>query len=296
MRKFVWILLGGLMIATVYYLFIRSFEFEVTFKTKTTPGDIIESIRIWDRSLKTSNEVVVDSFSSLSQTIVWKNRNYEYNWHFSSYNDSTTKVNVKISEPGRSFVNKILIPFSEQPIEIDANEIVRTFYDVLKEHLNITRVRVIGEAEIDSAFCVCSSLKAIQIEKANGMMNDFPLLTTFITNLKLKPNGLPMVRITEWNHSKGLIKFDFCFPIVRQDSLPALDSISYKSFKREKVLKAEFNGNYITSDRAWYALIQFAERNGYEVSGLPIEYFHDNPNLGNNELRWKADVFLPIRE
>jgi hypothetical protein len=294
MRKILWVLLSGIVIATAYYLFIRPYEFEVNFKANTLPGDIIESIRIWDRSLDNADVVAVDSFSSLRQTIVWRNRSYEYNWVFTRVSDSTTKVNVQISEQGRSLTNKLLIPFSNQAVERDASEIVNQFYDILKEHLEITRVIIKGEAEVDSSFCVCQSLETKQIEKAYGMMRDFPLLTTFISDLKLKPNGPPMVRILDWNHGKGLIKFDFCFPIVRMDSLPVSDSIIFKQFKKEKALKAEYYGNYITSDRAWYELIQFAERNGYETNGLPIEYFYDNPNLGMNESKWRAEVFLPI--
>jgi hypothetical protein len=296
MRRILLALLAVVLISLVYYLFIRSHEFEVNFRANTTPGDIIETIRIWNRSLDSATIMKVDSFSRLDQAIRWKNGNYVYNWHFSSVNDTVTKVNIQISEPDRKLLNKILVPFTNQQIEKDANEIATEFYNVVKEHLEITAVKVEGVTEVRPSFCVCRSLETPQIEKANGMMKDFDLLTSFIEKYKLKSEGPPEIRIKEWDHNFGLLKFDFCFPITKTDSLPISDSLFFKSFEKQTALKAVFHGNYITSDRAWYALIQSAEKNGYKITGLPIEHFHDNPNLGMNEKNWKAEVYLPIED
>jgi len=61
-------------------------------------------------------------------------------------------------------------------------------------------------------------------------------------------------------------------------------------------LKAIYNGNYITSDRAWYALLDYAAKNGIAVTGLPIEIFNNNPNMGTNELEWETEIFMPLKE
>jgi hypothetical protein len=296
MKKIALLLLSGLMLFLLYYFIIRPHEFEVNFKANTTPGDLIETIRIWDRSLDNASVLKADSFNTLKQTITRNDRRYEFNWHFTSAGDSTTKVNVQIAEPGRSFSNKLLVPFTQQAIETDAGAIVKEFYRVLQGHLNITSVKVVGETVLDPSFCACRSLETGQTEKANGMMKDFSVLTSFTDQFKLKLNGPPMVKIQQWSHSAGRLKFDFCFPITKTDSLPRVAEISYKTFKSERVLKAVYHGNYITSDRAWYALLQYAERNGYETNGLPIEYFYDNPTLGIKESEWKAEVFLPIKD
>jgi hypothetical protein len=296
MRKILWALVGVVLIALAYYLIIRPYEFEVRFKARTLPGDLIETIRIWDRSLDSTKVIEVDSFSRLTQSVVWKKSNYIYNWHFIAINDSVTKVKVRISEPSRRLRNKLLILFTEQAIERDANDMVNEFYKILKIHLEITAVKLIGEVELGPSFCVCRSLETTQIEKAEGMMSDYPLLTSFVNDFKLIPDGPPIVRLKEWNHSLGLLKFDFCFPIKFMDSLPLAESVTYTEFKRVRALKAEYYGNYITSDRAWYELIHYAKRKGYAISGLPIEHFHNNPNLGMNEREWKADVYLPIED
>jgi effector-binding domain-containing protein len=188
-----------------------------------------------------------------------------------------------------------LVPFSAQNIERDANEVAHTFYDILKTHLQITNVKVMGESQIDSTFCVCRTLKTTQTGKANGMMKDYGLLTSFISSSNLTPNGPPIIKVSSWNHTSGRLTFDFCFPIVKIDGLPKSDSVTYKELQPEKVLKSVYHGNYITSDRAWYALINFAHANGYEIDGLPIEYFFNNPNLGIAEENWKAEVYLPVK-
>lgn len=296
MKKILWMLMGVLLMSSIYYFFIRSFEFKVSFKASTLPGDLIETIRLWNKSIDGARVMEVDSFGELRQTIVWKNKTYAYNWYFTETNDSVTKVDIQIAEPGRSLLNKLLIPFTDQHIERDANDIVRGFYDVLKTHLAITRVKIKGESELDSSFCVCRSIETSQIGKANGMMRDYSILTSFISDFGLKTAGRPSVRVSAWDHSRGLLKFDFCFPIVPADSLPLARSVIYKQFRKEKVLKAEYFGNYITSDRAWYELIQYAGKKGYKIQALPIEIFHDNPNLGMNERKWRAEVYLPIIE
>ena len=279
----------------VWYLFMLPYEFMVNFTVRTVPGDIIQTIRIWDRKLDNTEITEVDSVHSVTQRINWQNRTYVYTWNFLNINDTTTDVKVKITQPGRALLNKFLVPLTEQNIETDARKIAGEFYDVLKIHLKITDVKVVGEVETKAVFCACRTLNTNQIEKANGMMKDYGLLTSFISQANLKTDGPPIVKVTKWSHTRGKLEYDFCFPVVKADSLPPHDSITYKEFKRQKALQAVYHGNYITSDRAWYALIRFAESHGYQIDGLPIEYFYDNPNLGLNESKWKAEVFLPIR-
>ncbi|MBX2962919.1 MAG: hypothetical protein KF687_10430 [Cyclobacteriaceae bacterium] len=295
MKRIIWGLLSLLFVLVLYYLFVRPFEYEVRFKANTLPGDLIETIRIWNKSLDDARILKVDSFSTLAQTVVVENRTYTFLWNFKLQNDSVSQVSVQVSEAGNAFRNKILIPISEQPIEQHAGELMRNFYNVLKEHLEITRVKVIGEIMLDSVFCICRSLETSQPEKAYGMMQDFPVLTSFIQDFGLVTKGAPVVLVRHWNHGEGALKFDFCFPIIKQDSLPVYDSFFYTYVGGVRALKAEYYGNYITSDRAWYELIHFANRNGFVVTGFPMEYFHNNPNLGINEKEWKADIYLPVR-
>ena len=62
------------------------------------------------------------------------------------------------------------------------------------------------------------------------------------------------------------------------------------------MLQTEYNGNYITSDRAWYKLINSAKNKNIPIEKLPIEVYYTNPNFGGNELDRKAEIFVPIKE
>jgi effector-binding domain-containing protein len=284
-----------LLLVLSWYLFVRQFDFEVNFKARTLPGDIIQSLKIWNNTLSDADVLSVDSVYSVKQRINWNDRSYLYVWNFEIINDSVTQVNVLISEPGNHILNRVLIPFSKPQIEVDAGKISRQFYDIVKSHLEITSVEIVGGSTIAPSFCVCRTIETLQTKKANGMMKNNSLLSSFIHDSGLKASGLPSVRVREWNHSSGKLKYDFCFPIERQANVPASDSVTYQDFKGQKAIKAIYHGNYITSDRSWYELINYAQKNGNEIIGGPIELFYNNPNLGGDESKWKAEVFLPIK-
>jgi effector-binding domain-containing protein len=71
--------------------------------------------------------------------------------------------------------------------------------------------------------------------------------------------------------------------------------IIYKRIPTQRAIKAVYNGNYTTSDRAWYVLLDYAKKNNLEVTGLPLEVFYNNPNLGGDALNWKAEIFMPLK-
>lgn len=293
--KKVWVIFGfGAAVALIYYIGFRQFEYVVNFKASTVPGDIIETVRIWNRSLENAQIVEVDSVYGLKQEIAHKNRLYVYHWRFTPVSDSVTSIAIRISEPGRRLLNKLTIPFTIQPIEEDAAYFGKIFFEVMKTHLEITKVKIMGEANLDSSFCVCRSYRTDQFAKANAMMKDYLLISSFVDYHNFKLNGPPMVRVNEWNHQLGKLSFDFCFPIQRPDTIPTTDSVSFKTFDKRIALKAEYRGNYITSDRAWYQLMDYANKNGYKAIARPVEIFHDNPSMGFNEKNWKADIYLPI--
>lgn len=285
------ICLAGLLI---YYLGFHPYEYAIRFEASTTPGDIIESVRLWDRSMDNSTILEVDSFDHMKVQINYKGSNYEYCWNFKYKNDSSTQVQILISEPNRKLLNKLLVPFTETAMELHARELGKTFYDLIKSHLIKTKVKILGESTLDSVFCMCKRFETSQVAKANAMMKDYPLFIDFVDAYHLKLKGSPLIKIIEWSHQKGRIKFDFCFPLDRAVPPPPSDMFQFKTFLPQNALKAEYHGNYITSDRAWYALTDFANRNGYKITSPPTELFYDNPNLGLNEEKWKAEVYLPI--
>ena len=172
---------------------------------------------------------------------------------------------------------------------------VKDFHEKLNEHISKFRVKIIGKNELRSTYCAYVTIKTSQFGKAQGMMNDFPLLNTILADNGIKLNGRPFLEVTEWDKETDSIQFDFCYPIIKSDSLPVHPDLKYKQFNSRNALMAIYNGNYITSDRAWYALLDYARKNNIDITELPVEVFHNNPNMGGDALSWKTEVYMPLK-
>ena len=280
----------------LWYFIIKPYDYLVTFKVKTTAGTINQSIKLWNTSLENSSPIQQENLKNLTQQIIVKDSTFNYDWSISSVNDSISKVNVYVTDIDHSFANKISIPFGTTDFEKRTQNIITNFIDKLKEHLNKIRVRVVGIDSTRTTYCAYIPMKGLQIEKARGMMQNYSLLTSVLSAENIEMNGTPFVEITNWNTQNDSIAYNFCFPVIKSDSLPIDPRIQYKQYSGVKALKASYNGNYITSDRAWYALLDYAGNNDIEIVKKPLEVFYSNPNFGGDELKWEAQIYLPIKD
>ena len=296
MKKFSAII-GFLIIGfLLWYLIIKPYDYLVTFKVKTSAGTINQSIKLWNTSIENSSPIQQENLKNLTQQIIVKDSTFNYDWSISSVNDSISKVNVYVTDIDHSFANKISIPFGTTDFEKRTQNIITNFIDKLKEHLNKIRVRVVGIDSTRTTYCAYIPMKGLQIEKARGMMQNYSLLTSVLSAENIEMNGTPFVEITNWNTQNDSIAYNFCFPVIKSDSLPIDPRIQYKQYSGVKALKASYNGNYITSDRAWYALLDYAGNNDIEIVKKPLEVFYSNPNFGGDELKWEAQIYLPIKD
>jgi effector-binding domain-containing protein len=280
----------------LWYFIIKPYDYLVTFKVKTTAGTINQSLKLWNTSLENSSPIQQENLKNLTQQIKIKDSTFNYDWSISSINDSISKVNVYVTDMDHSFANKISIPLGTTDFEKRTQNTITDFIGKLKEHLNKIRVRVIGIDSTRTTYCAYIPMKGLQIEKARGMMQNYSLLTSVLSAENIEMNGTPFVEITNWNTQNDSIAYNFCFPVIKSDSLPIDPLIKYKQYNGVKALKASYNGNYITSDRAWYALLEYGENNGIEIANKPLEVFYSNPNFGGDELQWEAQIYLPIKE
>ena len=280
----------------LWYFIIKPYDYLVTFKVKTSAGTINQSIKLWNTSLANSSPIQQENLKNLTQQIIVKASTFNYDWSISSVNDSISKVNVYVTDIDHSFANKISIPFGTTDFEKRTQNTITDFIDKLKEHLNKIRVRVVGIDSTRTTYCAYIPMKGLQIEKARGMMQNYSLLTSVLSAENIEMNGTPFVEITNWNTQNDSIAYNFCFPVIKSDSLPIDPRIQYKQYSGVKALKASYNGNYITSDRAWYALLDYAGNNDIEIVKKPLEVFYSNPNFGGDELKWEAQIYLPIKD
>jgi len=295
--KKVYFILGALLIGgLIWYLFIYRFDYLVTFNAKANSGTINQTIKLWNSKVEGGEITSYEDLQHLTQTIQFNDSTHIYDWRITSLNDSTSKIKVFAKDSANSLLNKIKVPFSDTDFEKRTRKMLLDFNEKLQEHIDNIKIEVIGVEEVDSIFCAYLEVKSSQFGKAGAMMKNFPLLDPFLINNGAKLNGLPIIEITKWNTVKDSIEFNFCYPVIRSDSLPVHPELKYKTINVKKAIKAVYNGNYITSDRAWYALMNYAEKNNLEVTGHALEFFYNNPNMGGDELKWKAEIFMPLKE
>lgn len=286
----------------IWYLFIKPYDYTVRFKVKTSPGAVFKGVEEWNFfnqqidsfSYKINNK---EAYMHLNETINIKEFTLDINWDFKSISDSTTFVTVGITEKEKSFYNKITVPFLNTPFEEIAVKIIKDYKIGLESQLEQKfKVKYIGIDTLKEKSYAYIELKNIEMfKKAEQMMKFNAKLMMFINEHKIKGGNHPFLIVDNWNLNTNNIDFRFCFPIKMKDSMPFHQDIKFGVLQPKKVLKAVYNGNYITSDRGWFALHEYAKRHNIDVENKPIEIFYDNPFYGGDELKWKAEVFLPIK-
>ncbi|QBA65069.1 AraC family transcriptional regulator [Muriicola soli] len=286
------LILGGV----IGYLFIYPYDYLVTMEARANKGTINQIIKLWNTSLDSTQIEAGEDLEQLTQTLHFGDSTHIYNWKISSVNDSISKIKVFAKDSAFSLNNKLKVPFMDTDFEKRTKKNLKNFADLLANHLENIKVRIVGEGHLDSTHYAYVHNKTTQFGKAGGMMLDFPLLDPFLMNNGVELNGKPFIEILEWDMENDSLEFNFCYPIIRNDSLPQHPDLKYGFREPVKALKAVYNGNYITSDRAWYELLDHAEKNGIKVTGLPVEVFYNNPNIGVEELSWKAEVFMPLKD
>jgi len=280
--------------ALIWYLFIKPHDYVVRFKTKASPGTVNQLIKFWIGKKEDAEFIAQNNLSDFSHRIRFNDSTFIYRWKVEPMNDSISRVKVYVVDSTHSLSNRVTLPFSETDFEKRTKQTIRSAAKLLQEHLESFKVTVVGNDEIPSKYCACIPLKSIQIHKAAGMMEYYSFLSNFIAANKIELDGRPMIEVENWNMQNDSISYNFCFPILKKDSLPQRENLVYKQIQSQKVLRAIYNGNYITSDRAWYALLEYAEANKIPIEKKPLEIFHTNPNMGGNALEWEAEVFMPL--
>lgn len=300
-KKLVVVSISFLIVGVVWYLFIKKYDYEVSFKEKIAPSILFDAIKIWGDDLNKKADYQVNTekdtlFSEITQYISKKDSSYVLNWKINYLNDSLSSVKVYVSEKNNSLKNRLLIPFTEAPIEKYAVNTLTTFIKTFRNYQKTFKIQINGKDSIPNAFCACKSVSTSQKDKAAKMLLANLDIMTFIRKNDLDLKGKPYLQITSWDPDTEKISFDFCFPVNKTDSFIDSDSIFHKEIKSILALKVTYNGNYRYSDRTWNYLISYAQRNNIKIKKLPIEMFFNDPQQGGNELDWKAEIYMPIKE
>lgn len=293
MRRWLLIGLGIIFIAILGWYYLKPYDYQVNLTVPAIPGTVEQSLLTWSETQDSSTVSILNG--SLQQRFKVGERTYIYSWELKGTNDNTD-ISVFVHDPQYTFKDRLALLFEESRLESDSKSVVKDYLSFLQAHLSRFRVRIVGADSLPAKFCACVETKTSQRGKAWGMMKNYPLLNGVLGDAGVELDGRPFLQIREWNKIGQQLVYDFCYPIKKQDSLPQHPEIYYREFEQQAALKAVYNGNYITSDRAWYHLLREAREQGLPNTGLPVEVFFNNPNMGGNELQWTAEIYLPLEK
>ena len=282
-----------------WYFGIKESDYTVSFKVKAASGTIFQGIQEWSKFQKTKKKesftiLEKNNFDYLKQQMTVADSSYIYTWKISSLNDSTSRVSVGIKDLKNSWYNKVTTPFFDTKFKEKQLQRVKEIRDELNAHIKEFKVRIDGEGESEEVFVAYIQLKSVLQEKAQTMIANDATITGFLFNNKIKITGKPYVEITDWNLDNETITFNYCFPVDKNTKMITDTNVKFKTIPAFKGLKATYNGNFRTSDRAWFALIDYAKKNDLKLKYTVLEHFLANPFNGGNELEWETKIIMPF--
>jgi len=302
MKKVVIGLLVILVGVAVWFLFVKEHDYVITFNANAARSSVynhVKNAKFIDTTSILDNAKIMDEvlFKSLKQEVGINNKKVILDWKFKDVADTITKINVGIVTTESSMKHRLQNLFKRSFLVQTVKEELVLLRGQFGKYTDMFEVTIDGESEMPAMEIMTTEMKVERGNKARGMMRANTYLYPILKGNNIVQDGLPFIKITNWDMVNDSITFDFGVPIARKDTLPdTIPNIVFRSIKSRKALKATFYGNYAISDEAWFALLDYAKRENIKLDNKPFEVFYNNPMAGGNQLNWKAEVFVPILE
>ena len=283
----------------VWYLFIKESDYCISFKVKAATGTIFQGVNDWSETRLASdseNYVILEkkNFSFIKQEMKKDKMTMEYTWDINSVNDSVTSVSVGIKELNSSIYNRLTAPFFSTNFKQTQIEKITGFRNGLNKHTENFKIKIDGEGISEEVFVAYINLQSVLQEKAQTMIRNDAVITGFLQQNNIKIVGKPYVEIQNWNLDKETLDFNYCFPVDKITKLIENDVVKFKTIPASKGLQATYFGNFRTSDRAWFAILDYAKSHNLKLTNKPLEHFLANPFNGGDELTWETKVIIPF--
>lgn len=298
-RKKIALLLGLLFsLFLVWYLFLKKSDYCISFKVKAATGIIFQGVQEWSFAQSVSQKETYitlekKNFDFIKQEMNKGNTRMEYTWEMKSINDSVTSINVSIKDFNNSIYNRLTAPFFSTSFKVEQIKKITSFKDALENHIKNFKVKIEGEGSSEDTYVAYINLKSVMQEKAQTMIRNDEIITGYLQQNKIKIIGSPYVEIVNWNQDTETLNFNYCFPIEKDAAIVKSEVVHFKTIPALKGLKATYYGNFRTSDRAWFTLLDYAKKNDIKLDNKPLEHFLANPFNGGNELEWETKIIIP---
>ena len=298
-KKIIIVCSAFLSLFLIWYLFVKKTDYCISFKVNAATGTVFQGIQEWsvlqlEKEKEKYTIVEKRNFDFIKQEMKKGAVQMEYTWDITAINDSVTKVNVGIKDRNHSWYNKLTAPFFNTDFKQEQIKKVIDFKKGLSEHLKNFKVRIDGEGTSEDTFVAYINLKSVLQEKGQTMIRNDAMITGFLFENKIKIIGRPYVEITNWDLDQETIDFNYCFPIDKNTKIIENEVVKFKTLAAVKGLKATYFGNFRTSDRAWFALLDYAKKHNIALENKVLENFLSNPFNGGNELEWETRIIVPF--
>ena len=300
MKRIIAFLLIIVSVVIIWYLFIKKYDYQVSFLVKGAPGSIYHQVigwESWGEDLKTKNVTTLDTllFKKIRQKVSLKDTVLNLDWNIVSVNDSISKIKVGVLSGNHSLMNRLGLLTGETIFTKSLKREFKRFGKGVNDFSKTFRIHIEGESDLPALEYLYVSSASNRSNKAGMMMQTNSDLFPKIKENNLELNGSPFVKVKKWNEINDKIQFDFGFPIKYKDSLPISSIIKHNKISTQKAIKATFYGNYRHSDQAWFALMEYAKRRSILIDKKPLEIFYNNPMQDGDASKWKAEIFMPLK-
>ena len=298
-KKFLLPILLLLCAFLIWYLFLKKSDYTINFKAKTATRTIFQGIQDWSKIQSETYKkdyIILEkhNFDFIKQELNSGNDSYTYAWKIKSINDSVSQVSVDISQKNAGIYNRLTVPFFSTDFKTEQLKKIENFRDGLNSHLKTHKIKIDGVGNSDEVFVAYLELESPAQEKAQTMIMNDGKITGYLHANEIKIIGKPYLEVTKWDEDKETLAFNYCFPIDKNTKYIADVNVKFKLIPSVKGLTATFYGNYRTSDRAWFTLIDYAKKHNFNLNHKPLEHYLANPFNGGNEIEWETKVLIPF--
>ena len=299
-RKVYWILLILIAIVSYWHFIFKDEHYKISFDYDEPSSIVLKNLDAWHNTdqaglnILESDEIAAEG--QFTRLIKAEDSTFLFRWKVIDRPSGGSRVEVKVNDQDHFFAQKIQAPFIKNDFVLRSIKTVTDVRDAFKTKAKSYKVHSIKDSIRTSEFCAYIGVESTTSKKANAMLYNIGFVMDYLNEHNIEINGDPFLEITQWDKKTDSIRFDFCFPIQKRDSFPPTDIVKFKESLAFNGLKAEFNGNYRDSDRAWYYLLDKAKQDQKEISGLPVEIFLNDPHEGGDPINWKALIYLPLKD
>jgi effector-binding domain-containing protein len=283
----------------IWYLGLKESDYTITFKVKAATGTIFQGIEEWTDSQQKSNKgnyIVLEksNYDHITHKFIFKKALMTYKWEMNSINDSMTQVVVSVKDANHSLYNRLTAPFVNTDFKETQINKIKDFKEGLENHIKNFKVKIDGEGKSKEDFVAYITLNSVMQEKAQKMIRDDGLITGYLGQNAIPIIGKPYVEILKWDQKTEQLEFNYCFPIAKNTVYVENPMVKFKSIPALKGIMATYYGNFRTSDRAWFAILDYAKRKKIKLNAKPLEQFLANPFNGGEELSWQTKIIIPF--